>query len=61
VRTQVASSTPAERLPAIWGRATFTTVVSMISMKVPAITAMVINHLFTAGGPEDGAVCIVVL
>ena len=34
-------------LPAMWGRATFTTVVSTISMKVPAITAMVISHLLT--------------
>ena len=34
-------------LPAMWGRATFTTVVSTISMKVPAITAMVMSHLFT--------------
>ena len=48
----MASSTPAARLPAIWGRATFTTVVSMISMKVPAITAMVMSHLLTWGGPE---------
>ena len=34
-------------LPAMWGRATLTTVVSTISMKVPAITAMVMSHLLT--------------
>ena len=44
------SSSEAARLPAIWGRATLTTVVSTISMKVPAITAMVTSHLLTATG-----------
>ncbi len=45
--TQVVSSLDEAMLPAMWGRATLTTVVSTISMKVPAITAMVISHLFT--------------
>ena len=38
VSTQVVSSTVAERLPAMWGRATFATLVSRTSMKVAIIT-----------------------
>src|SRR5579862_6789837 len=40
VRTQVTSSTVAERLPAMCGSDTFTTVVSSTSMKVQNITEM---------------------
>src|SRR5262245_3585576 len=36
-------------LPAMCGSATFTTVVSSTSMKVPNMTAMAMNHGFTAG------------
>ena len=39
VRAQVDSSTVADRLPAMWGSDTLTTVVSSTSMKVPNMTA----------------------
>ena len=44
MRTQVASSMLAERLPAMCCRDTLTTVVSSTSMKVPNITAMAMIH-----------------
>jgi hypothetical protein len=46
VMTQVDSSTPAERLPAICPRETLTTDVSTISMSVGSITVMATSHLF---------------
>ena len=49
VRTQVDSSTLAERLPAMCGRDTLTTVVSSTSMKVPNITAIAIIHGLITG------------
>src|SRR5581483_7735327 len=49
VSAQVASSTLAERLPAMCGNETLTTVVSSTSMKVPNITAMATIHGFTWG------------
>src|SRR5215469_14689258 len=48
VSAQDASSTLAERLPAMCGRDTFTTVVSSTSMKVANMTATI--HGFTFGG-----------
>src|SRR5262245_63423640 len=44
VSTHVASSIVTERLPAMWGSDTFTTVVSSTSMKVANITAMAMIH-----------------
>src|SRR5579872_4175602 len=44
VSVHVASSVLAERLPAMWGRETLTTVVSSTSMKVLDITAMAMSH-----------------
>ena len=44
VRAQVASSMVAERLPAMWGSDTLTTVVSRTSMKVANITATAMIH-----------------
>ncbi len=38
MRTHVASSGVAERLPAMWGRETFATAVSRTSMNVASIT-----------------------
>src|SRR5271157_4976102 len=49
VRTQVLSSCPAERLPAICGRATLAMEVSSTSMKVARVTVMAMIHGFTAG------------
>src|SRR5581483_10342356 len=49
VRVQVASSTVADRLPAICGSETFTTVVSSTSMKVLDITAMAISQGLMSG------------
>src|SRR5208283_6089249 len=46
VRTQVLSSTPAERLPAMCGKATLATLVSSTSMKVASITVRAITHGF---------------
>ncbi len=45
VRTHVTSSRPALKLPWMWLRETFTTVMSMISMKVGTMTVRVTNHL----------------
>jgi len=56
VSAQAASSTLAERLPAICGSETFTTVVSSTSMKVPNMTATATTHGLTKGWglPEVG-------
>ena len=40
MRTQVLSSIPAERLPAMWGRATFAMLVSSTSMNVASVTVI---------------------
>src|SRR5690349_12031617 len=47
VRTHVASSTDAERLPAMCGSATFATLVSSTSMNVASMTVMAITHGLT--------------
>ena len=47
VRTHVASSMLADRLPAMWGSDTLTTVVSSTSMNVANITAMATIHGLT--------------
>src|SRR3954471_4512396 len=44
VRTHVASSVVAERLPAMCGSATFATLVSSTSMKVANMTVMAMIH-----------------
>src|SRR5271163_2568583 len=44
VSTQVLSSCPAERLPAIWGSATFATLVSSTSMNVASVTVSAMTH-----------------
>src|ERR1700751_338909 len=49
VRTHVLSSCPAERLPAMCGKATLAIEVSSTSMKVASVTARAIIHGFTAG------------
>ena len=49
VSAHEASSTLAERLPAICGSETLTTVVSRTSMKVPNITAMATIQGLTCG------------
>src|SRR6266404_7232623 len=49
VSVQVASSVLEERLPAICGNETFTTVVSSTSMKVLDMTAMAISHGLMSG------------
>src|ERR1019366_3839587 len=49
VNTQVLSSSPAERLPAIWGSATLAMLVSSTSMNVASVTVRAIIHGFTAG------------
>src|SRR6185369_11126535 len=54
VSAQAASSTVTERLPAICGSDTLTTVVSSTSMKVANMTATATIHGFTCGGEEDG-------
>src|SRR5262249_45996093 len=47
VNTHVASSIVADRLPAMWGSDTLTTVVSSTSMKVANITEMAMIHGLT--------------
>jgi len=47
VRAQAASSVLTDRLPAMWGSETFTTVVSSTSMNVAHITAEATIHGFT--------------
>ena len=49
VRTQVLSSCPAERLPAMWGSATLAMLVSSTSMNVARVTAMAMIQGLTAG------------
>src|SRR5713101_7001434 len=44
VSTQVLSSTPAERLPAMCGVATLAILVSSISMKVASVTVTAMTH-----------------
>src|SRR5438270_2673302 len=57
VRVHVASSVLAERLPAICGSETFTTVVSSTSMKVLDMTAIAISHgLISRGGSGFGGI-----
>ena len=57
VRTHVVSSTVAERLPAMCGSATLTTVVSSTSMNVPSMTATAtIQGLITGGVLFDSAI-----
>jgi hypothetical protein len=58
VRVQVASSTVADRLPAMWGRDTLTTVVSSTSMKVLDMTAIAINHGLMSG---MGLACVLIV
>ena len=53
VRVQVASSVLAERLPAMCGSETLTTVVSSTSMKVPDITAIAMSQ-----GLGPGCACV---
>ena len=50
VMDQVASSMPAERLPLIWSRETFTTEVSRTTMSMGSITVPATSHLFACGG-----------
>src|SRR5215470_10499882 len=47
VSAHVASSIDTDRLPAMWGRETLTTVVSSTSMKVANITETAISHGLT--------------
>src|ERR1035441_10473962 len=54
VSTQVASSTLAERLPAICGRETLTTVVSSTSMNVANMTAVATIQGLTCGCGSAG-------
>src|ERR1043165_1868450 len=49
VSAQVASSTLADMLPAMWGSDTLTTVVSSTSMKVASMTATATIHGLTCG------------
>jgi hypothetical protein len=56
VNTHVDSSIVAERLPAMCGSDTFTTVVSSTSMNVANITATATIHGFTARGVLVSAV-----
>src|SRR5580698_2324789 len=53
VRTQVLSSWPAERLPAMCGRATLATLVSRTSMNVASVTVSAMIHgLMTGRGRQ---------
>src|SRR5882724_11698647 len=54
VNAQAASSTLAERLPAMCGSDTFTTVVSSTSIKVANITATATIHGLTCIGSSGG-------
>jgi hypothetical protein len=49
VRTQVLSSTLAERLPAIWGSDTLATLVSKTSMNVASMTVAAMSQGFISG------------
>jgi len=53
VNTYVASSTDADRLPAMCGRLTFTTVVSSTSMAALIMTAMATGQGFRRGPPSE--------
>src|ERR1700723_3117333 len=54
VRTQVLSSTVAERLPAMWGSETLAMLVSSTSMKVASITVAAISQGLTLGTQGTG-------
>src|SRR5438067_10677601 len=54
VSAHVASSVVADRLPAMWGSETLTTVVSSTSIKVPVITAIATSHGLIFGIAGDG-------
>ncbi len=45
--THVISSTPAEKVPFMWGRATLATEVSTTSMKVPSMAVKAMRYLFS--------------
>src|SRR6266536_5787832 len=49
VKVHVASSTVADKLPAIWGNETLTTVVSSTSMKVLDMTAIAMSQGLISG------------
>src|ERR1039458_9330256 len=49
VNTHVLSSVPADRLPAIWGKATLAMLVSSTSMNVASVTVSAMIHGLTAG------------
>ena len=51
VRTHADSSIPDERDPRMWSRATFATLVSMISISVGSITVMATIHLLAPIAP----------
>src|SRR5712671_5034116 len=53
VRTHVLSSCPAERLPAMWGKATLAMEVSSTSMKVASVTAKAIIQGLIGGRQES--------
>src|SRR5579863_2693753 len=55
VRTQVLSSRPAERLPAMCGSATFAMLVSSTSMKVARVTVSAMIHGLCFGA--QGSAC----
>src|SRR5436305_5361319 len=58
VSVQVASSTVADRFPAICGSETFTTVVSSTSMKVLDMTATAISHGLMSGRACEGELIV---
>src|ERR1035438_7075580 len=60
VNTQVLSSWPAERLPAIWGSATLAMLVSSTSMNVASVTVRAIIHGLTAGRHSAASFMVIV-
>ena len=54
MRTQVASSGVADRLPPMWGSATLATEVSSTSMNVPSMTASAMSHGLWLGRHSAG-------
>ena len=54
MRTQVASSGVADRLPAMCGRETFATAVSRTSMNVASITETAMSHGLKRGAHSAG-------
>ena len=54
MRTQVASSGVADRLPAMWGSETFATAVSRTSMNVASITETAMSHGLKRGAHSAG-------